>query len=639
MKEYDDAMKALSDLAQQAKTDAERQQIYKERGLPEKDFNPRFLALAERYPNDSAAVDALVWIVEKTMRYAAGYHRETAEAVDRAMTILTRDHLGDARLGPLCLELVLRPSPRRDVFLRTVAEKSPDRVVRGQAILALAQYLKNKGEFVRDLKKPDIKIDQQFLDAVYGPAYLPQLRAADPGPILHEADQLLSRVSDDYGEIAYTPPFGQPTRETLADVARRERKPRPPGPAIDPLTEFRSIEEAFNAARMAADRAEKEAQKKAGKTEPSEESIRAYIAAYPKWGDYGLKMWRLGPGLAATPGGLRSPDLARRAMVPRSSMHRAERDAVMSQVVDVLIRDHLVTIAEHLTDRNVAMALNMGEQLPTPYRERLFRALFERGRDRPTRGRMGLALGRYLKAEADCIARLTRPEADSRRPWDLYFLDPAFVEHLRKTDRAAIEHKAEDVLKRVIADYGDILYFNGAVVTKEALAVVAERELAEIRTIAVGKPAPEIIGEDVQGKPMKLSEFRGKVVLLDFGSHEHCGGCVQVYPRLRSTLERLRGRPFVILGINNHDHRDALKQAIARGEITWRCWWDGDSDKLDSPGPIATIWNVRGYPTFFLIDHRGVIRSKADLHPFDRPSFDNAIEALLKEAEADYPRR
>jgi hypothetical protein len=46
-----------------------------------------------------------------------------------------------------------------------------------------------------------------------------------------------------------------------------------------------------------------------------------------------------------------------------------------------------------------------------------------------------------------------------------------------------------------------------------------------------------------------------------------------------------------------------------------------------------------GYPTYFLIDHLGVIRSKADLHPFDSPSFDNAIEALLKEAEAAGLRR
>jgi peroxiredoxin len=136
---------------------------------------------------------------------------------------------------------------------------------------------------------------------------------------------------------------------------------------------------------------------------------------------------------------------------------------------------------------------------------------------------------------------------------------------------------------------------------------------------------------------MTLSEFRGKVVLLDFGSHEHCGGCKLVYPRMRSTLERLHGLPFVILGINNMDQREQLKQATARREITWRCWWDGD--KPDGPGPIITSWNIGGYPTFFLIDHRGVIRCKNDIHPFDSPSFENAIEALLKEAEADSPQR
>ena len=74
-KSYDDAMAALSKLAEKAKTEAERQEIYRDHGLPEKEFNPRFLALAQRYPNDPAAVDAMVWIIEKTTRYSDGYTR------------------------------------------------------------------------------------------------------------------------------------------------------------------------------------------------------------------------------------------------------------------------------------------------------------------------------------------------------------------------------------------------------------------------------------------------------------------------------------------------------------------------------------------------------------------------------------
>jgi hypothetical protein len=81
---------------------------------------------------------------------------------------------------------------------------------------------------------------------------------------------------------------------------------------------------------------------------------------------------------------------------------------------------------------------------------------------------------------------------------------------------------------------------------------------------------------------------------------------------------------------------DDVKEAIAQGEITWRCWWDGD--KPDAVGPIATTWNIHGYPAFILIDGRGVTRSKKDTHPFD-PSFDDCLEMLLKEAESAQPRR
>ena len=632
LNEYKDAMAAYTKLGQNVTDQAKLQAIYKDRSIPEKAFNPRFLALAERYPNDPVAIDALVWIIEQTMRYwDGGYDRAMGDPIGRAMEILAHDHLSEPRLGALCLKLVNYPSPRRDVLLRAVAERSPDRVARGRAILALAQYLKMKGDFTATLKKSskEAGYDETVLRQMYFPDYLAELRAANPASMLFEADQLFARVFDDYGDIAFTRQDNQPTRETLADVAHRERRP---GPVSNLSEQFRTLNDAFGAAVKAADQAEAEVQKKSGKSEPSEASVRAYIAAYPKWRNSGLKVWQLA---REAPRDKAAFD----ALIwlveqgPRFFDAQSERDVVMSQVVDVLIRDHLDAIAEHLTDRNVAMALNRGEQLPTPHRARLLTALFERGRDRPTRGRMGLALGRYLKAEADCVERLTRPGADTRRVWDLLFLDPSFADQLRKADRRAIEHKAEEILQRVIADYGDISYINQQVATKETLAAVANRELFEIRSLSVGKKAPEITGQDVDGKPMTLSEFRGKVVLLDFGSHEHCGGCKLVYPRLRSTLDRLHDRPFVILGINNMDQRDALKQAIARREITWRCWWDGD--KPDGPGPITSSWNITGYPTFFLIDHRGVIRSKYDIHPFDTPAFENAIEALLKEAQAE----
>jgi RNA polymerase sigma factor (sigma-70 family) len=636
LQSFDRASEAFSKIGTNSMTPAEREAAYKGHHIPQEDFNPQFLALAERYPKHPVAPQALLWILANTMSYWDGYNRAPGDPIDRAMQILTRDHLADPRLGALCLKLTYYPSPRRDQFLRDVAARATNRVVRGRATMALAQYLKNKGQFVESLKQPGPEQEEKVLFGIYGSQYLPQLRAADPAPMLREADQLFARVIAEFGDVAYAPPSDQPSRETLADVAQRDRQR---GPATgsqlngldEPTAQFQTIDAAFRAGVMAANQAAEKSQSGAGRTQPAEPDFRAYVAAYPRWPDAGLKMWRLAQAYPRH-------QAAFDALIwlvqegPRFFDSRKERDAVMFQVVHTLENHHLASIAEHLADRNVAMALNIGEPLPAVYHERLLRALFQRGGDRATRGRMGLALGRYLAIEAEFVERLTRAGSDSQQPWELGILEPAVADQLRKADHQAITRQAEEVLERVIAEYGDVVNLNGQVASTETVAAVAERALFQIRSLAVGCVAPEITGEDAFGKPMKLSEFRGKVVLLDFGSHEHCSGCKVLYPRLRATLARLRDRPFVILGVNNFDRRGHLKEAFTHDEITWRCWWDGDD--LQAPGPITTRWNIRAYPTFILIDRRGVIRARNDIHPFN-PSFDRSIDALLKEAQRD----
>jgi RNA polymerase sigma factor (sigma-70 family) len=631
---FDRAWDAFSKIGTNSMTPAEREAAYKGHHIPHEDFNPQFLALAERYPKDPVAPMALMWILANTMSYWDGYNQAPGDPIDRAMQILTRDYLADPRLGALCCKLTYYPSPRRDQFLPAVAARASDRVVRGRATLALAQYLKNKGQFVESLKLPAQEQEEKLLVGMYGRRYLQQLRAADPAPMLLEADRLFARVIAEFGDVAYAPPTDQPSQENLADVAQRDRQRgaasgSQPAGLDEPTARFQTIDDAYRAGVKAAEKAVEQSQKVAGRTQPAEPDFHAYIAAYPRWSDAGLPMWRLAQAYprhrAAFDALIWLVQEGRRFFDSRK-----DRDAVMSQVVDTLITHHLPAIGAHLADRNVAMALNMGEPLPAVYHERLLRALFQRGGDRATRGRMGLALGRYLTTLADFVERLTRTGSDAQKPWELASLDPAFADQLKKADHQAIARQAEEVLEKVISEYGEVSNLNGQVASTETLAVVAERALFQIRSLAVGCLAPEITGEDAFGKPMKLSEFHGKVVMLDFGSHEHCSGCKVLYPRLRATLARLHDQPFVILGINNFDRRDQLKEAFTHGEITWRCWWDGDDPQ--APGPITTRWNIRAYPTFILIDDRGVIRARNDIHPFN-PSFDSSIDALVKKAE------
>jgi hypothetical protein len=98
-----------------------------------------------------------------------------------------------------------------------------------------------------------------------------------------------------------------------------------------------------------------------------------------------------------------------------------------------------------------------------------------------------------------------------------------------------------------------------------------------------------------------------------------------MYPHERSLVKRLADKPFALLGINSDDNRDELKKTMQKEQITWRSWWNGGS----TTGPIATKWNVRGWPTIYVLDARGVIRYKS----VRGEAMDKAVDTLLKELE------
>lgn len=273
-------------------------------------------------------------------------------------------------------------------------------------------------------------------------------------------------------------------------------------------------------------------------------------------------------------------------------------------------------------------------RLPSPVREAFLRRMVRESGDRVVRGRASLALAELLKTKLACAESLSRPvtaeiEAKAEQTWG-----GAYLAHLRSCDRAALGTEVESLLDRVVEEFGDVAFARGTSETPvwrataekdlaagKTLGSVAEADLAEIRRLAVGCVAPEIEGRDAEGTSFKLSDHRGKVVVLTF-SGNWCGPCRSMYPYERALVERLRGRPFALLSVNTDETLATLRKSVDAGEITWRCWWDG------SPGgPIASRWNVRAWPTIYVLDARGVIRAK------DAPdeSLDGLIDGLLAE--------
>jgi thiol-disulfide isomerase/thioredoxin len=127
-----------------------------------------------------------------------------------------------------------------------------------------------------------------------------------------------------------------------------------------------------------------------------------------------------------------------------------------------------------------------------------------------------------------------------------------------------------------------------------------------VSSLTVGKVAPEIEGRDLEGAPLKLSDLKGKVVVLVFWG-QWCGICRTQYPYERLLLELYKNWPFAIVGVNSDRTREIAQQAVTDNRLGYRSWWDGPADDRKS-GPIADAWNVSGWPMVYVLDEQGVIR-------------------------------
>ena len=93
-------------------------------------------------------------------------------------------------------------------------------------------------------------------------------------------------------------------------------------------------------------------------------------------------------------------------------------------------------------------------------------------------------------------------------------------------------------------------------------------------------------------------------------------------PHEREMVVRLKDKPFALIGINSDGDRSVLQKILEKEKITWRQAVDGSTE-----GPIASAWNVQGWPTIYILDAKGVIRYK---NLRDKP-MEDAVVKLLEE--------
>src|SRR5947209_7251880 len=134
----------------------------------------------------------------------------------------------------------------------------------------------------------------------------------------------------------------------------------------------------------------------------------------------------------------------------------------------------------------------------------------------------------------------------------------------------------------------------------------------------VGSPAPEIALKNLQGHEVKLSDLRGKVVLLNFWA-TWCKPCKEEMPAMQASYDKLRDQGFVVLAVNELEDTNKVIEHIRTHGHTFLVVMDHDNR-------VANRYGVVGLPASFLIDRQGIVRE----HIFGNLLTEERIAALVQ---------
>ncbi len=138
-----------------------------------------------------------------------------------------------------------------------------------------------------------------------------------------------------------------------------------------------------------------------------------------------------------------------------------------------------------------------------------------------------------------------------------------------------------------------------------------------------GGKARDTTGKDIDGQTLKLADYHDRVVVICFWG-QSCPPCREMIPSEKRLVDRLKDKPFNLLGVACDLDEKSARTYVAREGITWKTWWAGGPTQ-----PILEEWDVREFPTVIVIDQHHVIRYR-DIRGDE---LEAAVVSLLEESK------
>lgn len=130
-------------------------------------------------------------------------------------------------------------------------------------------------------------------------------------------------------------------------------------------------------------------------------------------------------------------------------------------------------------------------------------------------------------------------------------------------------------------------------------------EVDKLRKLAVGQKAPEIQAYTPDNKTVKLSDFKGKVVLVDFWA-SWCMPCREENPNIVKQFNTFKDDNFTVLGVSLDNNPGSWMRAIQDDKLTWT----NISDLQAWSSPLIIDYSIKGIPASYVLDEQGVIIAK-----------------------------